>query len=131
MNTVVERWTGDAQATDLMTCASEQAYWGTPVHGRPVGTVLNLRRPLFGHAAFLGIVVAAVRVAELSAFLAALETEFGQNAFILYDRDYLLAHRALEFEFPGLGPARPLPKVGEVADPVLFDIWQDGWEDRG
>jgi adenylate cyclase len=135
IDTFVARWTGDAQAIDLMRRAeerrSEQAYWGPPVHVRPVGTVLNLRRPLFRRSAFIGIAVAVVRVAELSAFLAALETEFGQNAFILYDRDYVLAHRALEFEFPGLSAARPLPKVGEVGDPVLFEIWQDGWEDWG
>jgi adenylate cyclase len=24
-----------------------------------------------------------------------------------------------------------LPRVSEVGDPVLFDIWRDGWEDRG
>jgi adenylate cyclase len=135
IDTFVERWTGDAQAADLMRRAverrSEQAYWGPPVHVRPVGTVLNLRRPLFRHSAFLGIAVAVVRVAELSAFLAALETELGQNAFILYDRDYVLAHRALEFDFPGLSAARPLPRVTEIGDPVLFDIWGDGWEDRG
>src|SRR5918996_678501 len=131
----VERWTGDPQATDLMARAEEhrsaQPYWGPPVYVRPPGTVLNLRRPVFRDAAFLGIAVAVVRVAELSAFLAALETELGQNAFILYDRDYVLAHRALEFEFPGLSEARPLPRVSEIGDPVLFDIWRAGWEDRG
>jgi adenylate cyclase len=135
IQTVVEPWTGDAQATDLMEGAEErrsaQAYWGPPVHVGAVGTLLNLRRPLFRGSAFLGIAVAVVRVAELSAFLAALQTEFGQNAFILYNRDYVLAHRALELEFPGLSEERPLPRITEIGDPVLFDIWRDGWEERG
>jgi class 3 adenylate cyclase len=130
-----ERWTDDPQATQLMARAEEyrsaRAYWGPPVYVGPAGTVLNLRRPVFRDTAFLGIAIAVVRVAELSAFLAALETELGQNAFILYDRDFVLAHRALEFEFPGLSEDRPLPRVSEIGDPVLFDIWGDGWEDRG
>ena len=130
-----ERWTDDPQATQLMARAeayrSARAYWGPPVYVGPAGTVLNLRRPVFRDAAFVGIAIAVVRVAELSAFLAALETELGQNAFILYDREFVLAHRALEFEFPGLSEDRPLPRVSEIGDPVLFDIWGDGWEDRG
>jgi class 3 adenylate cyclase len=130
-----ERWTEDRQVTDLMrrTAQSEsaEAYWGPPVYVPPAGTVLNLRRPVFRDSTFVGIAIAAVRVAELSAFVAALETEIGQNAFILYDRDYVLAHRALEFDFPGLSEARPLPRVTEVGDPVLFDIWRDGWQHRG
>ena len=103
---LVESWTGKPQAVDLMKRAegrrSAEAYWGAPVYVEPVGTVLNLRRPMFRDDEFLGIAVAVVRIADLSDFIAALETELGQNAFILYDRDYVLAHRALEFDLPGL-----------------------------
>ena len=86
---VVEQWSGDPQPEDLMRRAEQRssaaAYWGAPVHVRPAGTVLNLRRPLFRDSAFLGMAVAAVRAAELSAFVAALKSELGQNAFILYN----------------------------------------------
>jgi adenylate cyclase len=130
----VESWIDEPRAVELMKRAegrrSAEAYWGAPVYVEPIGTVLNLRRPVFHDHGFLGIVVAAIRVAELSAFVADLETELGQNAFILYDRDYVLAHRALEFDFPGLSAERPLPKVTEIGDPVLFDIWRDGWRER-
>jgi len=117
----VESWHGDAQVT---------AFWGPPVHVGAAGTVLNLRRPVFAEHGLLGIVVSVVRIADLSALLADLETEIGQNAFILYDRDYVLAHRALAFDFPGLSEEAPLPRVREIGDPVLFDIWEDGWQDR-
>ena len=127
-------WRGDAQVARLMANAEARGaaatHWGPPVYAGTAGTVLNLRRPIFRDGAFVGMVVAVVRVAELSAFLAELETELGQNAFILYDRDYVLAHRALEFDFPGLSEERPLPRVREIGDPVLFDIWRDGWQER-
>ncbi|MGH6913607.1 MAG: adenylate/guanylate cyclase domain-containing protein, partial [Geminicoccales bacterium] len=35
---------------------------------------------------------------------------------------------ALVHDFEGLSPDRPLPKVTEVGDPVLFTIWRDGWQ---
>jgi adenylate cyclase len=128
----VDDWTGDPQIAAVMAKAHTpaSAYWGPPVFVDSVGTVLNLRRPVFQDGAFLGLAVATVRIADLSAFIADLETELGQNAFILYDRDYVLAHRALEFEFPGLREERPLPRVSEIGDPVLFDIWRDGWQQR-
>jgi class 3 adenylate cyclase len=131
----IDRWDGDAQVGEVMAKTAARGptpgYWGPPVYvAASGGTVLNRRRPVFRDGALLGIVIAVVRVAELSAFLAKLETELGQNAFILYDRDYVLAHRALEFDFPGLSAARPLPRVREVGDPVLFGIWRDGWQER-
>jgi adenylate cyclase len=129
----VASWKGDPRAAEFMAKIEADgpraAYWGPPVHGG-AGTVLNLRRAVFRDGSFLGAVVAVVRIADLSAFVAELETELGQNAFILYDRDYVLAHCALEFEFPGLNEERPLPRVGEIGDPVLFAIWRDGWQER-
>ncbi|MGH6895348.1 MAG: adenylate/guanylate cyclase domain-containing protein [Geminicoccaceae bacterium] len=130
----VGSWQGDPLVAELMAKAEARgpaaAHWGPPVYAGAAGTVLNLRRPMFRDGAFIGMVVAVVRVADLSAFLAELETELGQNAFILYDRDHVLAHRALEFDFPGLRRERPLPRVREIGDPVLFDIWRDGWQER-
>jgi adenylate cyclase len=76
------------------------------------------------------MIVVVLRISDFSAFLADLETETGQNAFILYDRNYVLAHRALQNGFPGLGPSRPLPKVSEIGDPVLADIWSKDREQR-
>ncbi len=59
------------------------------------GTVLNLRRPSDAEAAsFIGMIVAVFRISDFSDFVASLETESGQNAFILYDRNYVLAHTA-------------------------------------
>jgi class 3 adenylate cyclase len=130
----VASWRSDVQLGGLMGKAEAREaaanHWGPPVYVGAAGTVLNLRRPMFRGDTFIGMVVAVVRIAELSAFVAELETELGQNAFILYDRDYVLAHPALAFDFPGLSEERPLPTVTKIGDPVLFDIWREGWQDR-
>ncbi len=129
----LESWQSDPQMADAMAAAAardnDKAFWGPPVYSEAAGTVLNLRRPV-RREAFLGMVVAALTVSELSAFVMSQESESGQTAFILYDRDYVLAHRALAYDFEGLGPDRPLPKVTEVGDPILFGIWDEGWQAR-
>ena len=130
---VVESWRDDTPIVDAVADAEARGttapFWGPPVYVEGAGTTLNLRRPV-RRGRFLGVVVAALRVAELSEYLTSLESEAGQNAFILYDRDYVLAHQALVNDFDGLGPDRPLPKVTEVGDPILFGIWGDGWQQR-
>jgi adenylate cyclase len=129
----LESWKADPQIVEAMAAAtardSTKAFWGRPVYAEDVGTVLNLRRPV-RRDAFLGMVVAGLKIAELSEFLAGLESESGQIAFILYDRDRVLAHPALVQDFEGLRPDRPLPKVTEVGDPILFNIWSEGWQER-
>jgi adenylate cyclase len=127
-------WQNDPSVVADMRAAaqrsSDEPYWEAPIYVARVGTVLNLRRPIRRDGVFRGMAVATVRVADLSSFVAALETEIGQNAFVLYDQRFVLAHRALEFDFPGLDRNRPLPTVTEVGDPVLFEIWADGWQDH-
>ena len=127
-------WQDDPAVAAGMRAAAERSsalpYWEAPFHLAGAGTVLNLRRPVFLDGALRGMTVATVRIADLSSFVAELETELGQNAFVLYDERFVLAHRALEFDFPGLDAARPLPTVREVGDPVLFEIWADGWQQR-
>jgi hypothetical protein len=127
-------WQDDPAVVRGMRAAGQRSttapYWEAPLYVADVGTVLNLRRPVRRDGVFRGMTVATVRVADLSSFVAELETEIGQNAFVLYDQRLVLAHRALEFDFPGLDRDRPLPAVTEVGDPVLFEIWADGWQER-
>jgi adenylate cyclase len=106
-------------------------FWGPPVFvPGPDVTVLNLRRSIIREGQFLGLIATTLTVGDLSRFITSLETETGQNAFILYDRDLVLAHSALALQFPGLSRNEPLPRVTEIGDPVLFNIWRDGWQNR-
>jgi class 3 adenylate cyclase len=131
----VDAWSHSAAGRQVMEDArsrdSADAYWGRPVYLEDAGvTVVNLRRPVIGGGRMRGLVASTITVQQLSDFVTGLETERGQNAFILYDREFVLAHTALAQAFPDLGVERPLPRVTEIGDPVLFEIWRPGWQDR-
>jgi adenylate cyclase len=85
--------------------------------------LVNVRTPLWHDNSFLGILLTTVTVAELSRFLADSPAGSGVGAFILHDRDHVLAHAALALN-PGLFRRdNPLPEVTKVGDPVLASIW--------
>ena len=52
----------------------QAAFWGPPVYSDVPGTILNLRRPV-RRGDFVGMVVAALKITELSQFIASLESE--------------------------------------------------------
>jgi hypothetical protein len=109
-----------------VTETAEGAVWGAPAwRPRFELTILNLRQPVRRDGVYLGILVAVVSIAELSDYLAALSEILGDNAFILYDRDRVLAHALLTGKYPGLTTEEPLPALADFGDPVLAGIWQD------
>ena len=109
----LQSWKADPEIAAAMTAAaareSDEAFWGPPVYSDEAGTILNLRRPV-QHGGFLGMVVAGVTIADLSTFIADQESESGQNAFILYDREFVLAHPALINDFEGRGRSGHCPR---------------------
>ena len=101
------------------------AVWGPPIWRAAYRTtLLNLRRPIHRGERLLGLLVATISIGELSEYLADLDSELGDNAFILYDRRHVLAHALLADRFPGLSEAKPLPDVVNFSDPVLAEIWR-------
>ena len=131
----VDAWSHSAAGRQVMEDARSRgegtAYWGAPVYLEDPGvTVVNLRRPVIAGGQMVGLIASTITVRQLSEFVTGLETEPGQNAFILFERDFVLAHTALAQDFPDLGVRRPLPQVTEIGDPVLFEIWAEGWQDR-
>jgi adenylate cyclase len=116
---------------DALARRRTEPYWGAPVYIKDPGvTVVNLRRSVIVRGQIRGVLASTLTIRALSGFITGLETELGQNAFVLYDRDLVLAHSTLALDFPGLGVRRPLPRVTEIGDPVLFEIWHEGWQDR-
>ena len=128
-------WRHDPAGRDVIGDAHARhepaPYWGAPVYLKDPGvTVVNLRRPVIVRGELKGALASTVTIRALSEFITGLETELGQNAFVLYDRTFVLAHSTLALDFPDLGVERPLPRVTEIGDPVLFEIWRDGWQER-
>jgi class 3 adenylate cyclase len=121
----------DAAMEEARARGGSEPFWGAPAFvSGPDVTVLNLRRPVIEDGRFRGLIATTITIEDLSNFITGLETEMGQNAFILYDRDFVLAHSALALHFPELSLEHPLPRVTQIGDPVLFNIWREGWQNR-
>src|SRR4029079_16626722 len=100
-----------------------QPIWGELLWSARLNQPLvNMRTPLWHNNSFVGILLTTVTVAELSQFLAD-SPESGAGAFILHGRDYVLAHAAPARDPSLFKPDQPLPKVGEIGDPILASIW--------
>jgi class 3 adenylate cyclase len=104
---------------------------GRPVWGEIIvspdestGALVNLRMPLEADNEFVGGLVAAVSVSQLSRFVDNLSDDVGGNAFILYGEQFVLAHRALSAGYKPKTPFHVLPEIGEVGDPALAAIWE-------
>lgn len=129
------RWRDDpriSQAVDeVMRHPDETGYWGTPRFIAAAGTTLvTFVRPLRRDGRFHVAVVATITLADLSAFVKELSRDLGENSFILYGRDRVLAHKALAGGALPISPSNPLPRISDVGDPVLASMWQDDdWEE--
>jgi class 3 adenylate cyclase len=99
--------------------------WGPVLWREEYGQgLLNFQHPVVRDGAVAGVIVALVSVRELSEFISELESEFGENAFILYGEDQVLAHPLMAFGYDGLTRLSPLPKQASFGDPVLASMWE-------
>ncbi len=104
--------------------SADEAVWGPPIWRQIFGeTIVNLRQPLRRDGAYIGFLVAAVTVGQLSDYLGRADTRIGNNAFILHGRDMVLAHPNLIGGVSGLSVERPLPPLASFGDPVLASMW--------
>ncbi|EWY37342.1 adenylate cyclase [Skermanella stibiiresistens SB22] len=120
-----------AEMTAFMAEARERQgpYWAEPVWSPEAKTtLLTLRMAVRRDDRFIGMLIVAVSVGDLSRFLSELYVDEGLSAFVLYDREHVLAHQALRYkEFDFSKPAGlPLPRIDQVDDPVLASLWRNG-----
>jgi len=103
----------------------EGGWWGELIFARRYdGPVVNRRQVVRRDGKLIGVVGAVVLLGELSRVIdASTAIEYGGHPFVLRGRDHVLAHRRLVDHFPGLSPAKPLPDLTEIDDPVLAQIW--------
>ncbi len=113
------------------------ANWGPPIWLDSLQTAVIVREtPLFDTTGYLGYILLAVPIADLSARIA----QISQNSFVLVGKTDVLAHPMMinwhpelqpemernESIYSGRAALMPLTKLG---DPVLEQIWQAEYQD--
>ncbi len=101
--------------------ADDQAAWREPIFTDTMDLATLLHDiPLHNaDGDFIGIFAQIVTVQELSAFLSRSYSDTGITPFVLYNRDYVLAHPLI-----GSGNLeQPLARLDELGDLVLKRIW--------
>ena len=124
-------WSDEPQIRAVVERAAQtqKPFWGQFFYSQPTqNALLNFHRPIWQGGRFRGSLVFVISVDELSRFVASLPNELRNEAhftaFILYDRDFVLAHSLLHPGFPGLSEEQPLPLLADFPDPVLREIWR-------
>lgn len=102
------------QAYD-QTKVQKGVIWGDPVWRElPQETMLNLLIGLQRDGQFLGVLIAAVSVRRLSNYLSHLAPVSGASAFVLYNKNRVLAHANLTgTKFPRT-KEEPLPALSKI-----------------
>lgn len=123
---------GRSELTEELRNAADRstAVWSDPVWVPQGGTsFINLSHPVRRDGRYMGQVAVSVSMADLSRFLSTLFVEQGINAFVLYNRNHVLAHPSLQgprFDFSKRTDEPPLPRIDQVGDPALAALWANG-----
>lgn len=96
-------------------------FWSGVVWEELVGsTLLAVRTPVWEGDRYLGVLLSAVTVGDLSRFIAERGAgSLGGNLFVLYGEDHVLAHRNMAGGSYRRDDDVPLPRLDEVGDRVL------------
>ncbi len=105
--------------------AGSGGYWAPPRFIKAAGTTLvTFVQPVLRDGRFHTAVAATITLANLSTFVKDVSRDLGENSFILYGRDRVIAYRTLADGTLPISPSNPLPRISDVGDPVLASIWQ-------
>lgn len=86
-------------------------------------SILSLYTPLFVGGSFAGVLISAVSVDDLHAFMGEMSGDLSMTAFILHGHDQVLAHPRIRGRQLGLSYDQPLPLLDVIGDPVLARLW--------
>ena len=99
-------------------------YWGAPIFARINRmTYLDYRVPIFAGPRFVGVVAVTISTQALSRLAAELSDPPRSLSFMLYGRDWVLAHPLLMSEAAGRSEKQPMLRLGDFGDPVLEDLY--------
>ncbi|MGI9371425.1 MAG: adenylate/guanylate cyclase domain-containing protein [Hyphomicrobiales bacterium] len=98
-------------------------FWGEPIFLDDAGrTVINVRAPIVLNGSTVGMIAAAVSVAELTAFTKDTNSADEYTPFILYGGNSVLAHPRLGEFLVQASNEKPLMGIGEIGDQVIAGL---------
>jgi class 3 adenylate cyclase len=126
----VEIQTGNLQYDPLVAMGQTRlgGWWSDLIPGPSDDILIVRQHSVWRDGRFHGMLFARVSARQLSSVLGAVQPGLQGSSFILYGRDYVLAHPNLARAFPDQGPAQPLPRIDQIGDPVLGAIWDEPTE---
>jgi len=118
-----EDWSQKPWIQDYLNQVKNEARtaWREPIFTDTISSTTLLHDiPLYdANGEFIGVFAQIVPVQELSAFLSRNYADTGVTPFVLYNRNYVLAHPAIV----GGNEQQPMPHIDELGDLVLQRIW--------
>ena len=122
----IDDWSHDATVVDIVreARAAPEGYWGDVFYIPDIDdAVVNFRVPLRRNGEYIGVLVATVTTRNLSRYLGDLYVPNRTVAFILVGQEHVLAYPNLPEKGMRRSESSPLPRLGDIEDPVLRRIW--------
>ncbi len=119
-------WSHDATVVDVVreARAAPEGYWGDVFYIPDIDdAVVNFRAPLRRNGEYIGVLVTTITTRDLSRYLGDLSVPHNAVAFILVGREHVLAYPNLPEKATRRSESSPLPRLGDIEDPVLRRIW--------
>lgn len=120
------RHRGDMVSLELLEEMKKGAAgsWGQLVYVPEAGqTVMNYRQPILKDGKFLGVVIAAIPVTEVSKAVQKDGIVKDEGRFILYGKNHVLSQQGFKVNSDRLTLEGVTPELSSVEDPVLSSIW--------
>ena len=129
----ISNWRDDVRLAEWLehTQRTGQGMWGDIVYSESLDdAVIFFREPVHREGEFVGFTVAAVTTRELSRYLKELAESYGVSPFILLGSEEVVAYPDLANYSGVWSEGSPLPKLDQVTDPVLKNIWNTETRDE-
>ena len=98
--------------------------WGAPVWVEDIGqTIVNLKTPLFRDDHYLGVLIQAINVRDISLSLVKQSGTEDLVPFVLYARSWVVAHPRLAEGKRVFTKEEPLPALAKFSDRILREVW--------
>jgi adenylate cyclase len=121
----IEDWSNRPEVASNVGAAlnGTRVGWGEPLWSAPFKqTIIPITLPIELDGRPHGVLVSAILTADLARYLAQLATS-DQTPFILYGENHVLAHPSLSERDPYGSIERPLPRLSEIGDIRIQEIW--------